>query len=602
MPWQILAAINEIETDYGRNLSVSSAGAVGWMQFMPATWKVWGVDANGDGVRDPYNPVDAIFSAARYLAAAGAAKNLAGAIYAYNHAGWYVQSVLLRAKLIGGVPSGLIGALTGLVQGHFPVAARARYADDNVDALATRRVHGGNAAIAVDSGSAKETSIYAKQGSPVIAVNDGKIVRVGHNAGWGRFVQLQDETGNTYTYTHLGSVSQLYAVPKPVQASPQQLAKQLIQPALPAPKQAASAGAQQSAAPVSTTQATAQVKQAVSLGSTTQAAAPAAPAPEVSEVKQRLFAYPSRPASFAAGGKLQLQSAQLEISDFSDYFSDVLHLPKNQYTLARLQAGAVVLAGTILGRVGPTSGGTASHMSFRIQPAGRGAPLIDPKPVLDGWKLLEATAVYRASGIDPFFGPGAKNPMIGQILLMSKEQLQARVLQDPNVQMDVCERRAIEAGQTDRRVLAAVEFLAASGLDPTISGITCATGTNPISGTSVNITRINNIPVAGHQGTGSLADLAIRRLVTLQGALAPDQIISATSLSGQPSTLALPDHQDRIEITYTPQFGANKKLSEQVATILQPGQWIDLINRISQIAEPSVPTTPSKYALPASVH
>ena len=51
--WEVLAAINEIETDYGRNLSVSSAGAVGWMQFMPATWKEWGIDANGNGVADP---------------------------------------------------------------------------------------------------------------------------------------------------------------------------------------------------------------------------------------------------------------------------------------------------------------------------------------------------------------------------------------------------------------------------------------------------------------------------------------------------------------------------------------------------------------------
>jgi soluble lytic murein transglycosylase-like protein len=125
VPWQVLAAINEIETDYGRNLSISSAGAVGWMQFLPSTWKRWGVDANGDGVADPYNPVDAIFTAARYLQAAGAAKNLPGAIFAYNHAGWYVQSVLLRAKLIGGVPEALIGALSGLVEGRFPVAARA---------------------------------------------------------------------------------------------------------------------------------------------------------------------------------------------------------------------------------------------------------------------------------------------------------------------------------------------------------------------------------------------------------------------------------------------------------------------------------------------
>src|SRR5947209_4616345 len=129
VPWQVLAGINEIESDYGRNLSTSSAGAVGWMQFLPSTWKTWGVDANGDGVADPYNPVDAIFSAARYLHAAGASKNLGQAIFSYNHAWWYVQSVELRAKLIGGMPDGLIGALTGLVQGHFPVAAKARYAD-----------------------------------------------------------------------------------------------------------------------------------------------------------------------------------------------------------------------------------------------------------------------------------------------------------------------------------------------------------------------------------------------------------------------------------------------------------------------------------------
>ena len=70
--WEVLAAINEIETDYGRNLNVSSAGALGWMQFMPATWEAYGVDGNQDGLKDPYNPVDAIFAAARYLRAAGA--------------------------------------------------------------------------------------------------------------------------------------------------------------------------------------------------------------------------------------------------------------------------------------------------------------------------------------------------------------------------------------------------------------------------------------------------------------------------------------------------------------------------------------------------
>jgi hypothetical protein len=108
VPWEILAAINEIETDYGRNLNISSAGAVGWMQFMPATWATYGVDANGDGVKDPFNPVDAIFAAARYLRAAGGDQDIRRAVFAYNHADWYVDMVMLRAQEIRGL-SGYLG-------------------------------------------------------------------------------------------------------------------------------------------------------------------------------------------------------------------------------------------------------------------------------------------------------------------------------------------------------------------------------------------------------------------------------------------------------------------------------------------------------------
>jgi murein DD-endopeptidase MepM/ murein hydrolase activator NlpD len=100
VPWRVLAAINEIETDYGQNLSVSSAGAEGWMQFMPATWAQWGVDADHDGYANPYSPQDAIFAAARYLQASGARHDLARAIFAYNHADWYVAEVLLRARML----------------------------------------------------------------------------------------------------------------------------------------------------------------------------------------------------------------------------------------------------------------------------------------------------------------------------------------------------------------------------------------------------------------------------------------------------------------------------------------------------------------------
>jgi murein DD-endopeptidase MepM/ murein hydrolase activator NlpD len=79
----------------------SSAGAVGWMQFMPSTWERWGTDATGDGVADPWNAEDAIYSAARYLAAAGGREDLYRGVYAYNHAHWYVKDVLDLARVYG---------------------------------------------------------------------------------------------------------------------------------------------------------------------------------------------------------------------------------------------------------------------------------------------------------------------------------------------------------------------------------------------------------------------------------------------------------------------------------------------------------------------
>jgi cell wall-associated NlpC family hydrolase len=99
IPWEVLAAINKVETGFGRNLGPSSAGAVGWMQFMPSTWARWGIDANGDGIADPNNPTDAIFSAARYLDGCGGQFDITRAIYCYNHASWYVNEVMGLAAL-----------------------------------------------------------------------------------------------------------------------------------------------------------------------------------------------------------------------------------------------------------------------------------------------------------------------------------------------------------------------------------------------------------------------------------------------------------------------------------------------------------------------
>jgi len=98
LSWTVLAAIGQIESDHGANDGPSPAGALGPMQFLPATWAIWGTDGFGQtGPPNIRNPLDAVPSAARLLCADGAAAggaSLAAAIYDYNHADWYVNEVL----------------------------------------------------------------------------------------------------------------------------------------------------------------------------------------------------------------------------------------------------------------------------------------------------------------------------------------------------------------------------------------------------------------------------------------------------------------------------------------------------------------------------
>lgn len=101
LPWTVLAGIGTVETGNGRDVHRSIAGAEGPMQFLPSTWATWGYDADGDGKANIHDPVDAVFSAARYLCAAGAGRggqSLDDAIFSYNHAWWYVREVILIAN------------------------------------------------------------------------------------------------------------------------------------------------------------------------------------------------------------------------------------------------------------------------------------------------------------------------------------------------------------------------------------------------------------------------------------------------------------------------------------------------------------------------
>jgi membrane-bound lytic murein transglycosylase B len=86
LPPEVLMAIGQIESGHGANDGPSYAGAIGPMQFMPATWVAYGVDGNHDGFADPFDPADAIPSAARLLCADGAGnpKTIMDAVELYN--------------------------------------------------------------------------------------------------------------------------------------------------------------------------------------------------------------------------------------------------------------------------------------------------------------------------------------------------------------------------------------------------------------------------------------------------------------------------------------------------------------------------------------
>ena len=379
----------------------------------------------------------------------------------------------------------------------------------------------------------------------MIAVNDGKIVKLGQNPQLGNFVVLEDVYGNRYTYSHLASLATRYPVPKPesqaANASAKNTELELPKPDA-KPTVPATAGAQPATAraPATAPQASGSGGQAGATGTTASD----------SSTKERLFAHPERPAAYSAGGKQQLAELGQPLQSFNGYFTGALQLDPRDYVLKPLQAGSSVIAGTILGRIGKTDPALAPHVEFSIRPAGRGAPLVDPKPILDGWKLLESTAIYRANGKNAFAAANGAGPSIGQVLLMSKEQLQQRVLADPNVDIYACGRQDIAAGRIDRRVLATLEFLVASGLKPTVSALECGhsylTTSGNVSehstGDAVDIAAVNGIPIAGHQGSGSITDITIRRLLTLQGAMKPHQIISLMTYPGADNTLALPDH------------------------------------------------------------
>ena len=637
VPWQVLAGINEIETDYGTDLSVSSAGALGWMQFMPGTWLQYGVDATDAGYADPYNPVDAVFAAARYLHAAGASHHLRAAIFSYNHSQEYVESVLLRARLVASYPSSAIATLTGLVDGRPPTtgARLAPGARAVLEAQAAGMVSGGGAsgegstgggggaasgssnatagavpaplaptpaaagaqaAGSTEKGAAGQTAhagstadpattpgstpapsprvaaaraqaaanapakrsqlveLLGDPGAPVVAVEDGRIEHLGHSHALGRYLVLRDIYGDLFTYAGLGSIAPRYR-PSAPSVKPRIAASQE-----PKPTQAATAGHQ---SPL-TLKVKAHAAQALApVGAPVQSEGETAPA---GMGRVRLFAHPDNPVARAA--------------------AHVAGPASGSGGWAALKTGSIVSKGTVLGHLDTPPGASAGQLRFAVRPAGD-STTIDPQPLLQNWRQLDAALHPKGSkGTGALLGATAAD-----VLSMPKGELERTVLADPGIQLDTCGRRDVAGGTVDKRVLAALLFLSRSGLQPTVTGLRCsragdtrsglsvvtgggsgagagASGTGASAGAAlrsaaqqaaahgggraVDITAINDIPIAGHQGPGSVTDAAIRTLLTLHGQFAPHRIVSLMQYPEVPSTRALPTAWNHIHLEFSP--------------------------------------------------
>jgi murein DD-endopeptidase MepM/ murein hydrolase activator NlpD len=638
VPWQVLAAINEVETNYGNDLSLSTAGAEGWMQFMPSTWLRYGVDVQDAGYADPYNPVDAIFAAARYLRAAGAAHDLKGAIFAYNHSDAYVESVLLRAKLIAHYPTAVIETLTGLAEGSLPIAHALATAEEllqpgsasaSIDSVRPGRTSStkgrsgaasststaatagsaltpgstlpptpgaSGAAATKGAGASAQTfsDLVAPAGAPVVAVQDGKVLRLGHSRKLGNYLILRDVYGDVFTYAGLGSIATTYAPPK-LDASGQvagivRAGAEATRDS--APAQPATAGSQ---SPL-TLHVKAAAKSSIEGGSVE-------PEGEAGEGigKVRMYAHPG--SSYAHAAIARARAA------------GTLYGQRKP-----LKQGAVVSQGTVLGQSSPGPGAAQGHIQFAISPAGD-AGTVQVQPVLQSWRQLDAALHPRGAKRNS----GLIGATAGDAFLLSRSQLRRAVLSDPGIGLDQCTKSDVASGAIDTRALASLVFLSRSGLKPTLGAMPCATsvkGGISLPGVSAvgpplrsfQIVKVNGVEIAGHQGPGSIADLTIRTLLTLQGTFAPSAITSLMHYPGSPSTIDRAQQSRTIRIAFTASSGspgasstvkgAAAKLASAASssTLLLGGglrstQWSNLVGRIGAISQPHISRKPSSAAI-----
>lgn len=433
----------------------------------------------------------------------------------------------------------------------------------------------------------------------VVAVQDGRVVQIGHSRALGRYVILRDVYGDVFTYAGLGSIAPSYTPAKPPRTPVTSPVVEAASKHDPVPSQAASAGSQ---SPL-TLQVKTSAKNGAHASSHHGVASLSSDAAEEAPTglgKVRLFARPGNPDALASAAVRAARKA------------------RNSKTSQRLplRRGAVVSSGTVLGHVSVPAGARAGHLRFAIRPAGD-TGTIDPGPILANWAQLQAALHPRgAKSSNALLGATASN-----VFLQSKGELQRAVLADPGITLAPCDREDIAGGSVDRRLLAVLTFLSRSGLKPTVGALRCGAGTTAVAGSppvrdGLEITAINGIKIANHQGAGTITDLTIRTLLTLPGEFVPHRIVSLMRYPGASNTHAIASAAAHISLRFLPprpgtalrptavgtaahsaKTGSAAPAPLVTTTVLSPAQWDQLITRVGALPSPKVATKPSSAAI-----
>ena len=410
---------------------------------------------------------------------------------------------------------------------------------------------------------------------------------------------LRDVYGDEYTYAALGSIARSYAVARPARTKKASSAVQVASRHDPAPALPATAGTQ---TPVTLQVKTPAPQDKSPQGGQTSIALPAEEAVPAGMDRKRLFAHPGNPDARAAARVAAVRKVRHE--------GAAQRLP--------LRTGSVVTSGTVLGTVATPRGASDGHIRFAVRPAGD-TGYVDPGPILANWGQLQKALHPRgASAKDPLLGATA-----GDVFLLSKQQLERTVLSDPGITIYQCGRQDVESGKIDARVLAVLAFLSRSGLQPTVTALRCGQSQVSASGApsdssrgeTVEISAINGIPLAHHQGPGTITDLAVRALLTLPQKFVPHEILSLMHYPGSASTRAVRAFWNRVRIGFEPQQASSRTPASTgsahsatkgrtapapvvTTSTLTSLQWSQLVARVAGLAVPHVALKPSSAAIP----